>query len=88
MTLVDTASLLVTAAALVAGAFTTAATRRAAVGLAVALELGAAAGLLRLSADGSWRAVATAGAILALRMLVGSAVAHPLRRRLDPLRFS
>jgi uncharacterized membrane protein len=77
MNVIDAASLTVSGAGVVAGAATLAATRRAALALAIALELWTAAGLLKLTAEGTWRSVATAGMILLLRKLVVSAIKRP-----------
>lgn len=74
MTLVEGASLVVSAAGVVVGVLSFVTFRRFSVALAAALELLTAAGLLRLSADGTWRAVATAGAIVVTRRLVGAAL--------------
>ncbi len=65
------AALLVTAAALLAGALTLVATRRPGTALQVLLDLLLSAGLLRLSGDPGWPAIATAAAIVALRRLIG-----------------
>jgi hypothetical protein len=74
MSVTEAASLAVSATGVVAGLVTFARARRIGVALAVSVELWTAAGLLRLSADGTWRAVATAGAIILVRKLVGAAV--------------
>ncbi|WP_409333206.1 hypothetical protein [Trujillonella humicola] len=65
------AALVVTAAALLAGALALAVTRDAAPALAVLLDLLLAAGLLRLTGAPGWGALATAAAVLALRHLIG-----------------
>jgi hypothetical protein len=66
------ASLAAAGAALVAGALALAATRRPATALGVLLDLLLAAGLLRLTGDPSWHALATAAAIVLLRRLLGT----------------
>ncbi|WP_337059392.1 hypothetical protein [Kineococcus sp. G2] len=58
-------------AALVAAAAVLLRTRRPALALGVGLDLLLAAGLLRLSADQTWRQLATAAAVVALRHLIG-----------------
>jgi hypothetical protein len=74
--LTATAALLCTVLALVSGAAVLARTRSLAQALPVLLELLLAAGLLRLAHDPSWRAIASAAVIVALRKLV---VAYGLR---------
>ncbi len=59
-----------TGAALVAGVIALMATRRPAVALAVFLDLLLAAGLLRLTGEPDWRAIAGAAALVALRRLL------------------
>ncbi len=66
-----TLALLVTVTALVAGLVALVATRRPAAALPVFLDLLVAAGLLRLIGQPSWQALATAGAIIVLRRLIG-----------------
>jgi hypothetical protein len=61
----------VSALALVAGAVALAATRRPALALGVFLDLLLAAGLLRLAAEPTWTALATAAAVVGLRRLIG-----------------
>ena len=61
----------VTAAALLAAAVVLAATRRPLFALTVLLDLLLAAGLLRLTGDPGWTAIATAAAVVVLRRLVG-----------------
>ena len=68
--LVASAALLCSVLALVCGAAVLARTRSLAQALPVLLELLMAAGLLRLSHDPSWRALATAAVLVALRKLV------------------
>lgn len=51
-----------------------AATRQLGAAAPVLLDLLLASGLLRLAAGGSWRALATAAAIVAVRRLAGSGV--------------
>lgn len=48
-------------------------------GFPLALDFWLAAGLLRLSAEADWPAIATAGAIVCLRRLVGTALASARR---------
>jgi hypothetical protein len=74
--LAATAALLCTVLALVCGAAVLARTRSLAQALPVLLELLMAAGLLRLSHDPTWRALATAAVLVGLRKLV---VAYGLR---------
>jgi hypothetical protein len=62
----------VAAAALVAGALALATTRRPRAALPVLLDLLLAAGLLRLTGDPGWPALATAASIVALRQLIGA----------------
>lgn len=64
-------ALAVTGAGLVAAAVVLAATRRPLFALKVLLDLLLAAGLLRLTGDPDWTAILTAGAIVALRRLIG-----------------
>lgn len=59
-----------TVSALVAAGAVLARTRSPAQALPVLLELLLAAGLLRLTADASWRALATAAIVVALRTVV------------------
>jgi hypothetical protein len=68
--LVDAAALTLTAAGLAAAAVAVGLTRdwRAAMGMA--LELWLAAGLLRLSRPGEWRALVVAAVVVAVRQLV------------------
>ncbi|WP_432507015.1 hypothetical protein [Kineococcus arenarius] len=61
----------VAASALVAAVAVLLRTRRPALALGVGLDLLLAAGLLRLSADQTWRQLATAAAVVALRHLIG-----------------
>jgi hypothetical protein len=65
-------ALTVAGAALVAAAVTLAATRRPGVALKVLLDLLLAAGLVRLTGDPTWSAVATSAAIVVLRRLIGT----------------
>lgn len=76
-----TASLLLTAAALVCGGVALATTRRLSEALAVFLDVLTAAGLLRLAAAPTWRALATSAAIVALRHLGGAGLAAGQRAR-------
>ncbi len=68
-TVLDTAALLVTAAALSAAAVALVVTRRPGVALAVLLDLLTAAGLLRLAADPDWHRLASVAAVVALRQV-------------------
>jgi hypothetical protein len=70
----DIGSLAVSAAGVVTGLVTLVTMRRFGLALAAAVELWTAAGLLRLSADGAWGAVATAATIIVIRRIVGSAI--------------
>ena len=74
------------AAALVVGLLVLLDTRRLSVALPVFLDLLLAAGLLRLSADGTWGALATAAALVAVRKLVvrGLTANRSLRHRSRP----
>lgn len=67
-------ALLVGAAALMAGALALVVTGRPSLGASVFLDLLLAAGLLRLVGEPSWRALATAASIIAIRRLVGSSL--------------
>ena len=71
------AALACTVLALVAAGVVLARTRRVDQALPVLLELLLAAGLLRLTSDAGWRAIATAAVIVVLRKVV---VAYGLRR--------
>jgi len=64
------ASLVVSAFGLVAGTAAFISVRHIRLALGVALELWMAAGLLRLSAEGTWSALCAAGSILAIRKVV------------------
>lgn len=66
-----TGALLCTAAAVVSGLLVGAATRQLHAALPVLLELLLAAGLLRLSAGGTWTGIATAVVIVAVRKVAG-----------------
>jgi hypothetical protein len=68
---VDTVALGVTAAGLVAAAATLGATGRLRLAVKVLLDFLLAAGLLRLSGQPGWTALATAAAVVAVRQLVG-----------------
>jgi hypothetical protein len=76
------AAVAVCAAALVAGALTLVRTRRPGLALSVLLDLLLAAGLLWLSGDREWEALATVAAIVALWRLLG--VGLPTGRRPRP----
>ena len=60
-----------TAAGLVAGFLALAVTRRPGLALTVFLDFLLAAGLLRLADDPTWRQLATAAVVVALRRLLG-----------------
>ncbi|MGY1640254.1 hypothetical protein ACI782_03865 [Geodermatophilus sp. SYSU D00703] len=92
----STAAVAVVAAAVLSGVLAPAVTRRPPLALALFLDLLLAAGLLRLTGDPGWRALATAAAIVVIRRLAGAGLrtarrnwsggpppAH--RRRLPPL---
>ncbi|MGY1722043.1 DUF1622 domain-containing protein [Blastococcus sp. SYSU DS0533] len=64
-------SQVVAAIALVSGGLALAVTRRPPLALGILLDLLVAAGLLRLVGDPSWRHIIVAGAVVALRHLVG-----------------
>ena len=66
----DVAAAVVSAFALVAGLAVFVTARRIWLALGVALDLWTAAGLLRLSASGTWTALGAAAAILAVRKTV------------------
>lgn len=83
LSLAEAASLAVSAAGVVTGLFTFATTRRLDTSLGVALDLFTAAGLLRLSAVGTWSSVATAATILVIRKLVGAAFTPVPRPRAE-----
>jgi hypothetical protein len=61
----------ITAAGLLAAAVVLTATRRPAFALTVLLDFLLAAGLLRLTGQPGWTALATAAAVVAVRRLVG-----------------
>ncbi len=77
----------VIASALLVSALTLVATRNPWVALPVLLDLLLAAGLLRLSATASWRAIATAATIVAIRKLVGLGLAAGRRTQSQAIRF-
>ncbi len=68
---VDTLALAVTAAGLLAAAGVLAASRRPLFALKVLLDFLLAAGLLRLTGQPGWTAIATAAAVVAIRRLLG-----------------
>ena len=70
MTVMVAASLVVSAFGVVAGLVVFGAKREPKLAVGVALELWTAAGLLRLTAEGTWRTLTAAGAIIAVRKLV------------------
>lgn len=67
-------ALLCTTAAVVSGLAVGVATRQLRVALPVLLELLLAAGLLRLSAGGTWTGIATAAVIVAVRKVAGTGI--------------
>ncbi len=75
---------LVVAAALVLSALALVVTRRVGVALPILLDLLLAAGLLRLSATGSWQAIASAAAIVVVRKLATLGIAAGRRARAVP----
>ena len=77
MNLADLGALTLSAAGLLAFLLTLAAMRRFGLALSTALELWTAAGLLRLSAQASWQALATAATLIAVRKLAGMALCVP-----------
>lgn len=72
MTPSETAALAVSAAGVIAGVVTFVGMRRISSALAATLELWTAAGLLRLTADATWKAVAIAATLVLIRKLVVS----------------
>ena len=68
---VDAAALALTTAGLVAAAVVLLATRRPVFALTVLLDFLLAAGLLRLTGQPGWGALASAAAVVAVRRLVG-----------------
>ena len=81
--LVAAAVQVLTAGAVVVAALVWVRTRSWSPAVPVLLELLLAAGLLRLSADGDWRAVATAAVVVVIRTVVRRSLAgsRPGRRR-------
>ncbi len=78
MTLAERAALALTAAGALAALVGSAATGRPRAALPMALELWTAAGLMKLTADRSWSAVALAAALVAVRrVLARSLLASP-----------
>ena len=75
MSALDAAPVLVSAFGVVAGLLVFGATRRLRLALSVLLELLTAAGLLRLSAEGSWAALGGAASIVFVRKLVTRSLA-------------
>ena len=75
-TMTSSAALLCTVLGLVSAGVVLGRTRQLGQALPVLLELLMAAGLLRLTSDATWRALATAAAIVGVRTLV---VRHGLR---------
>ena len=80
----ETLPLAITAAAVVVATAIWAVTRSWSPALPVLLELLLAAGLLRLSADAGWRAIAAAALVVAVRKLVTSALGVAAARAADP----
>lgn len=70
MTLAELASAALSAAGVLAGAVGAAATGRPRVALPLTLDLWTAAGLLRLTADRSWAALALAAGLVLIRRVV------------------
>lgn len=79
MTLTEQAAYAVTAAGVLAGA-AGAISGRWREALPLTLDLWTAAGLLRLTADRSWSAVATAAALVLVRRVVARPLLRPPRR--------
>lgn len=78
---IEEMALVCTTAGLIAGLLVLVRTRAVVGAVQVALEFWTAAGLLRLSSSGTWSAVGTAAAVVALRQLIG----FGLRRSAGPL---
>ena len=74
----------VVAAALLVAGLVLLATRQVAVALPVLLDLLLVAGLLRLSATGSWQAIASAAAIVVVRKLATLGIGAARRARAEP----
>ena len=74
MNATNVAALTLSAAGVVAGLVAVVTMRRFGLALAAALELWTAAGLLRLTADATWKPLATAAAIIVIRKLVASTI--------------
>jgi hypothetical protein len=74
----------VVAAALAVSALTLLSTRRIATALPVLLDLLLAAGLLRLSATGTWQAIASAAAIVLIRKLATLGITAARRALAEP----
>lgn len=68
--LIDALAVMVTAGGVVSGVMVLAAVRDGILALRVGLEFWMAAGMLRLAAPPSWRTLAAAAGILAVRQLV------------------
>jgi len=75
---------LLVAAALALFALTLLSTRRITTALPVLLDLLLAAGLLRLSATGTWQAIASAAAIVVIRKLATTGISAAQRARAEP----
>ena len=71
-----TVVLMVSAAGVIAGILIVSLCRQFASAVAAALELWMAAGLLHLAVDASWAAVGSAAAIVAIRMIVKTALRY------------
>ena len=78
-TLTSSAALLCAVLGLVCAAAVLARTRQPGQALPVLLEFLLAAGLLRLTSDATWGALATAAAIVGVRRLVGYGLRPPAR---------
>lgn len=72
-------ALLCTAGGLVAGLLVLLRTGAFPIALKVGLEFWTAAGLLRLSQSGTWRAIGAAAAIVAVRQLIGYGLRSSVR---------
>lgn len=77
MNVIHLTTLAISAAGVVAGLVALVTMRRFGLALAAALELWTAAGLLRLTADATWKPLAAAAAIIVIRKLVASTIDRP-----------
>lgn len=84
MSVVDTLSFALGGAGVVVVVIMTVLGGRWRLGLSLALDLWLAAGLLRLTADLSWRGIASAATIVVIRQLVGFGMRAD-RRVFDPV---